>query len=128
MLLEAFFGQLEVESADEDLTLGVSKGNLITVIVVRNFFGVISVSLAIAVNYHVRVRLLDLLAVRRDVHLVPVAITTMLEVSTASALPASEVATALTATLALMTTLLFVLVVFSRLDVDLLVKNPMAIF
>jgi len=128
VLLEAFLGQLEVESADEDLTLGVSKGNLITVIVVRNFFGVISVSLAIAVNYHVRVRLLDLLAVRRDVHLVPVAITTMLEVSTASALPASEVATALTATLALMTTLLFVLVVFSRLDVDLLVKNPMAIF
>lgn len=128
MLLEAFLGQLEVESANEDLTLGVSKGNLITVIVVRNFFGVITVSLAIAVNYHVRVRLLDLLAVRRDVHLVPVAITTMLEVSTASALPASEVATTLTATLALMTTLLFVLVVFSRLDVDLLVKNPMAIF
>lgn len=128
MLLEAFLGQLEVKSANKDLTLGVSKGNLITVIVVRNFFGVISVSLAIAVNYHVRVRLLDLLAVRRDVHLVPVAITTMLEVSTASALPASEVATALTATLALMTTLLFVLVVFSRLDVDLLVKNPMAIF
>jgi hypothetical protein len=128
VLLEAFLGQLEVESANEDLTLGVSKGNLITVIVVRNFFGVITVSLAIAVNYHVRVRLLDLLAVRRDVHLVPVAITTMLEVSTASALPASEVATTLTATLALMTTLLFVLVVFSRLDVDLLVKNPMAIF
>lgn len=97
VFLQAFFGQLEVQTTHKDLALGVSEGHLVVgTFRVVDFVAVV-VALAFMVHDHVRVWLLDLLTTLGDVHFL--AVISMLEVllTMSASATAAEVAAPLRA-------------------------------
>ena len=97
VFLQAFFGQLEVQTTHEDLALGVSEGHFVV-----GTFGVVDfvavvVALSFVVHDHVRVWLLDLLTTLSYVHFL--AVISMLKVllTMSASATAAEVAASLRA-------------------------------